>query len=163
MEQLLNKLREVEQELEKIKKERALLLKRIPCTLEGCNRGKECENSHRLRYEDRSEPKSNKWRKTIPCRYYLQGRCDKEDDKCDWRHERPGGSRRTMEDEENERSFNDMMDRQFRQIRRESETADSSVEIMDEVNGQGYERSWSRRGERREYEREERGWQNGAC
>ena len=151
LEQTLKKLAEVEQELEKLKKERAMLLKRIPCTLEKCERGKMCENSHLLKYEDRSEPKSNKWRKTVPCRYYLNGRCDKSDEECNFLHERPdeprGGRRRSMmtdqganrypvresEDEEwdNEESFNQIMNHRFRAIR--DERADSSVEFMEEV------------------------------
>ena len=37
---------------------------KIPCQKPGCNTPRECEFSHLLKYEDRSEPREENWRKS---------------------------------------------------------------------------------------------------
>ena len=148
LEQTLRRLDEAEQELEKLKKERSILMKKIPCKMEGCNRGRTCENSHSLRYDNRTEPRDNNWRKTVLCRYYLQGRCDKTDDECNFIHERPNNKKRDRSQEmeyegDNSGSFTEVMNKKFRKVR--EERADSSVEIMEEYRGNNSrDMSWSR-------------------
>ena len=129
----LAKLAEVEKELDKCKKERAALQKRIPCTRENCQWGADCENSHQLRYEDRSEPKNPKWKKTVPCRFFLNGHCYKTEDKCGFLHTRPQESRDVEEEgfEDEEDDVFRLENQRFRRVV-ETEGRDSSVEFLGE-------------------------------
>ena len=140
LEQTAKKLAEVDQELQKAKKEKAGLLKRIPCTLEGCNRGRFCENSHLLKYDDRSEPKSKSWRKKVPCKFFLNGGC-RDAEKCEFAHERPEVEERYVDEEGEDDSFeafnNDLANHRFIRLRSNStnNSRDDSVEIMAEFRG----------------------------
>ena len=108
-EQTLKKLAEVEQELDKFKKEKAALLKKIPCTLENCDRGRFCENSHHLRYDDRTEPRDADWRKSVPCRHFLRGHCY-DGDSCKFLHVKPKVPEPREERRDNRRDWNKTQD-----------------------------------------------------
>lgn len=138
LENTLMKLSAMEEKVEDYERERAKLLKRIPCTRPDCRRGNDCENSHKLRYEDRSEPKVNNWRKTILCKFFAQGYCEKSDEECNFIHDGgySGGARRRIESVgSNEDSFNNYMNQRFKVARQDS--VDSSIEVVEErkVNG----------------------------
>ena len=74
--------------------------KKIPCNKPGCNSPRECEFSHLLKYEDRSEPRDEHWRKRIPCRYYNNPEgCKYTSEECAYSHERRNGEERRVGDE----------------------------------------------------------------
>ena len=78
----------IKRELDDYKKEMAKAKKKIPCTREGCNTPRDCEYSHILRYEDRSQPREERWSKRTPCRFlnYRSG-CKYSAEECDFYHD----------------------------------------------------------------------------
>ena len=88
-EHTLRKLSEVESELDEFKKEKAILQKRIPCTLKDCQKGRNCVYSHQLAYEEKTEPKEKNWRKRVACRFFMSPEgCFKTDEECNFIHPR---------------------------------------------------------------------------
>ena len=78
----------IKRDLDEHKREKAKLMKRIPCTIRDCNNPRECGYSHHLRYEDRSVSKEAKWEKRVPCRFMsLPGGCNKSADECKFLHD----------------------------------------------------------------------------
>ena len=133
LERTLLKLADVEKELDHHVKERAILMKKIPCTREGCEWGRDCSNSHLLKYEDRSEPKDPNWKRKILCRFFMTGGCRETAERCRFLHQRPSEDR-ARDDEvftENEASFTGFMNQRHRRFR-ESGSLDSSVEVLEE-------------------------------
>ena len=136
LESTLAKLAEVEKELDGYKRERAALMKRIPCTKKDCQWGGDCDYSHHLRYDDRSEPRSSTWRRTVPCRFFTNGNC-RDGDNCNYLHVRREEGRRNdqgreddLEDTEDE--VFSLMNQRFRRVQ-ERENMDSSVEFLGEA------------------------------
>ena len=68
----LLQIQEIERKCDELESENAKLRKKIPCQKEKCDLDKRCPNSHSLRYEDRSAPRNNQWRKTLLCRFFNQ-------------------------------------------------------------------------------------------
>ena len=139
LERTLIKLADVEKELELHVKERAILMKKIPCTRDGCEWGKDCSNSHLLKYDDRSEPKNPNWKKKVPCRFYLTGGCRESAENCRFLHQRPNEDRGREEEvftdnEASFSSFSSFMNQRHRRFR-ESGSLDSSVEVVEERRG----------------------------
>ena len=78
----------IKRDLDEHKREKAKIMKRIPCTIRDCNNPRECGYSHHLRYEDRSVSKEAKWEKRVPCRFMsLPGGCNKSAEECKFLHE----------------------------------------------------------------------------
>ena len=78
----------IRRELEEYKRDMAKTKKRIPCSKPGCNTPRECEYSHLLKYEDRSEPREENWRKRIPCRYMSHpDGCKYSAEECQYSHD----------------------------------------------------------------------------
>ena len=85
----------IKRDLEEYRKEMAKARKKIPCTKPGCNTPRECEFSHLLKYEDRSEPRDPSWRKNVPCRYFNHpDGCKYSSEECSFSHERRNGDER---------------------------------------------------------------------
>ena len=131
----LAKLAEVEKELDQYKRERAALMKRIPCTKKDCQWANDCDYSHHLRYDDRSEPRASTWRRTVPCRFFTNGNC-RDGDNCSYLHVRREDERRQEQgrfddlDDTEDDVFN-LMNQRFRRVR-ERDNMDSSVEYLGE-------------------------------
>ena len=87
LEATLVEMEEVKREMERYKREMAKAYKRIPCTIPDCDRPRDCEYSHKLKYEDKSAPREGNWKKSIPCRFenYPDG-CFKKADECSFLH-----------------------------------------------------------------------------
>lgn len=128
----LIEMEEVKRELDRYKREMAKAYRRIPCGKDNCNSPKDCEYSHQLRYEDRSAPKAEDWRKKVPCRFEnFPNGCRKSAEDCVFLH--VGGARR-----------DDLRENITGRGRRESEgqNEDQGLNVSVEVIGQ-------RAGERR--------------
>ena len=98
LEKTMLEMEDLQREMEGYKREVAKANKRIPCTKKDCNNPRECEFSHHLRYELRSEPKEQKWEKRVPCRFQnYPGGCYKSAEECKFLHVSGGarGSDRT--------------------------------------------------------------------
>ena len=94
-------MEDIKREMEGYKREVAKANKKIPCTKKDCNNPRECEFSHHLRYELRSEPKEAKWEKRVPCRFQAYpGGCFKTAEECKFLH--VDGGRKTESSREEE-------------------------------------------------------------
>ena len=88
-------MEDIKRDMETYKREVAKANKKIPCQKKECNNPRDCEFSHHLRYEIRSEPKEEKWEKRVPCRFQsYPGGCFKTAEECKFLHTDGGAAGR---------------------------------------------------------------------